>query len=131
MTLNFEDASHRKVSLVERSGRTSGDGPFADTTMLEWGIHDLGFDEGYGLGYLVFTHTPGDIAYLRFHWQGRMLPFPPGSITPVLAGYWDVTRGTGRFASLKGVGTLRIEVRSPTERYWSFEGEVHATGEER
>ena len=124
VTLRFEDGSNRLVRLVQREGETRGGGPLDSTTMLEWGMHELTSEKGNGQGYLVFTHDSGDIAYLRFDWQARMLQSPSGSLSPKLAGSWDIVGGTGRFAALKGVGSLRIEVRSARERYWVFEGDI-------
>lgn len=124
VTLQFEDGSNRLVRLVQREGETSGDSPLDGTTMLEWGMHELTSEKGNGLGYLVFTHDSGDIAYLRFDWQARMLESPLGSLSPKLAGSWVIVGGTGRFTALKGVGSLRIEVRSARERYWVFEGDI-------
>ena len=124
VTLQFEDGSNRLVRLVQREGETSGDGPLDGTTMLEWGMHELTSEKGNGQGYLVFTHGSGDIAYLRFDWQARLFRSPSGSLSPKLAGSWGIVGGTGRFASLKGVGSLRIEVRSARERYWVFEGDI-------
>lgn len=124
VTLQFKDESNRLVRLVQREGETNGGGPFDGTTMLEWGMHELTSEKGDGLGYLVFTHDSGDIAYLRFHWQARMIPSPSGSPSPKLAGSWVIVGGSGRFASLRGVGSLRIEVRSASERYWTFEGDI-------
>jgi hypothetical protein len=124
VTLAFEDGSERLFRLVQREGKTRG-GPLDGTTMREWGTHELTPDEAQGRGYLVFTHASGDIAYLRFQWVARGIPNSGGDISPRLAGSWDVAGGTGRFSSLTGVGTVRIDMPSTSERYWVFEGDMN------
>jgi len=123
VTLAFEDGSKHLFRLVQREGKTTG-GPLDGTTMLEFGTHELTPVGAEGRGYLVFTRESGDIAYLRFHWVAQGVASADGDLTPRLAGQWEVTGGTGRFASLRGVGTVRIEMPSSSERNWVFEGDM-------
>ena len=49
---------------------------------------------------------------------------PEGKTRVVNAGTWEIIGGTGRFADQRGVGSLRIEFPSKTERRYIFEGDI-------
>jgi|APFre7841882724_1041349.scaffolds.fasta_scaffold49610_2 hypothetical protein len=125
-TLNFADGSQRAVRLVQREGKVTGDAPVAGATLLEWGLHDLAPQAGGGdgLGYLVLTQPSGDIAYLRFQWRAVLGTGADDKPQPLIGGHWEVVGSTGKLRGLTGMGTMRINILSPTERQWLFEGDL-------
>jgi len=120
-TLAFEDASGHIVRLVQRVGKVSGDLPFAGTTMLEWGIHDLQVTDGTGMGYLIFTHAERKTIYLKFQWVATGIKDEEGNANFIIGGQWSFDDKTGEHS---GLGTLRINILSPDERQWIFEGDI-------
>jgi hypothetical protein len=125
-TLDFTDGSRRAVRLVQREGKVTGDAPLAGAVMLEWGLHDIAplSGGGNGLGYLVLTQPSGDIMYLRFEWRAVLVTRPDGKPASLMGGHWEVVGSTGKLKGLAGMGTVRIDVLSPTERQWQFAGDL-------
>jgi len=41
-------------------------------------------------------------------------------------GFWELVSGTGSFAAMRGVGSLRIKAVSKTDRNYVLEGELGA-----
>lgn len=125
MRLDFADGSKRFVLLVRREGTAEGTGPLNGAAVNEYGMHDItpGVD-GDPRGFLEFTDTAGDKAYVK--WQVRAVFVPGAADTPTLLdyGYWELVGGTGTFAGMKGVGTLRIKAASKTDRRFILEGDL-------
>ncbi|MFN7087823.1 MAG: hypothetical protein ACK4N4_14535 [Burkholderiales bacterium] len=124
--LDFADGSRHFVLAVRREGKAKGDGPFAGADVSEHGWHDIEPAAGGGnpRGYLVFTASKDDVAYVK--WQVRAVFVPGADGKPKLLdnGFWEVVGGTGKFKSLKGAGTLHIKAVSPTDREFSLTGEI-------
>jgi hypothetical protein len=49
---------------------------------------------------------------------------PDGKAKFIDNGYWELTGGTGQFASMRGVGTMLIEFVSKTDRRYVLEGDI-------
>lgn len=126
VTLAFADGSQHLVRLVQREGKVSGDAPLSGATMLEWGLHDLApaSGGGDGLGYLVFTKSQADVAYVRFQWRIIGAGVTAGVPQYLMSGIWEVVGATGALKGLTGLGTLRINMLSATQREWLFEGDL-------
>lgn len=123
--LDFADGSRRFVVATQREGRTTGSGPLAGATMLEWGLHDVDPATGANAaGYLVFTTTAGDIAYLKFQFRAVPVPGADGKPRFVANGIWETAGGTGKLKSLRGIGTVAFD---PRERRWTLEGDLAAS----
>lgn len=126
-TLKFKDDSAHIVRLVHREGKVTGDVPFADTNMKEWGIHDMIFPNkntattGDGYGYLIFTESDGHEFYLKFNWVATAIKDEKGKASFILSGHWKVEDPSNE---MSGLGTLRISILSAKERLWVFEGEM-------
>jgi len=126
-TLKFKDDSAHIVRLVHREGKVTGDAPFAGTTMMEWGIHDMVFPNpntattGDGYGYLIFTESDGHEFYLKFNWVATAIKDEKGKASFILSGHWKVEDPSNK---MSGLGTLRINMLSAKERYWTFEGDM-------
>lgn len=124
--LDFADGSRHFVVAVRREGRAEGNGALAGAEVTEHGWHDIDPAAGSGdpRGYLVFTASKNDVAYVK--WQVRAVFVPGTDGKPKLLdnGFWEVVGGTGKFKGLKGAGTLHIKAVSPTDREFSLIGEI-------
>ncbi|MEP6609721.1 MAG: hypothetical protein ABJA83_13740 [Burkholderiaceae bacterium] len=123
--MEFADGSKRYVLAAQREGKTTGTGPLAGSTMLEWGFHDVNPATGANSnGYLVFTAVGGDIAYVKYQSRAVPVPGPDGKPRFLANGVWETVGGTGKLQGLRGTGTLHFY---PRERQWVLEGEMVAT----
>ena len=126
--LEFADGSKRYLLATQREGKTSGSGPLAGATMLEWGVHDVNPAAGaHANGYLVFTTADGDIAYLKYQFRAIPVPGPDGKTRFLANGFWETAGGTGKLKSLRGGGTMHINAPSPKERHWILDGDLVST----
>lgn len=129
--LEFADGSKRYLLATQREGKAAGNGPLAGATMLEWGMHDVLPGTGAsGNGYLVFTTAEGDIAYLKYQFRATPVAGLDGKPRNLINGFWEVAGGTGKLKSLRGAGTVHINVVSPKERQWILEGDLIQVAEE-
>jgi hypothetical protein len=121
---DFKDGSKQFVLMVRREGKSTGQGMLASATVVEYGWHDIQPPHGgHPHGYLEVTAANGDVAYLK--WTVRAV-FVKGDDKPKLIdyGFWELSSGNGKFANMRGVGTLEIKAASPTERLFVLEGEI-------
>lgn len=129
--LEFADGSKRYLVAIQRQGKATGNGPLAGATMLEWGMHDVTPGIGFfGNGYLVFTITEGDVAYLKYQVRGIAVPGPDGKPRNLIDGFWEVAGSNGKLKGLRGAGTVHINAVSPKERQWILEGDLVQVPEE-
>jgi len=122
--MSFRDGSKHFVAMVRREGMASGEGAFDGARVVEHGWHDIDPPRGGDPhGYLELTTPEGAIAYLK--WSVRAV-FMQGEGKPALFdnGIWELVSGTGRFAGMRGLGTLVIKPASETERRFILEGEL-------
>lgn len=120
--MEFQDGSKHFVALVRREGTAEGEGPFDGATVVEHGWHDVDPPHGgHPQGYLEITTPHGDIAYLKFTVRAVFLG---GGEKPKLTdhGFWELTSGTGRFADMRGLGTVVIHPGEKTG--FTIEGEL-------
>jgi len=123
--LDFKDESHHFVLLSQREGNADGSGVFAGAKVAEYGMHDIvGGAGGNALGYLEATTTGGDIAYLKWQLRALFVAGPDGKAKVIDNGHWELAGGTGKFASMRGVGTMRLEFVSKTDRRYVLEGDI-------
>jgi hypothetical protein len=127
ISLNFQNDSRRFLTLLQREGSATGHGVFEGARVVEYGMHDVtGGESGEAAGYLEVTTSDGAVAYFRWSLRAVFVAAPDGQATVINSGQWQLDGGTGRFAQLKGVGTLRIEFPSKTERRYLLEGDIAA-----
>jgi hypothetical protein len=124
--LDFADGSKHFVAMMRREGKATGRGMLSGAAVTEYGMHDI--QPGVGgdpHGYLVFTLSQGDIAYVKWVVRGVSVPGPDGKPMLLDNGVWEVVGGTGKLKGLRGAGTLHIKrVPSPRERKFVLEGEL-------
>lgn len=122
--LDFQDDSKRFVLMVRREGRAEGAGFLAGASVTEYGMHPI--QPGVGgqpRGYLEFTDG-ADKAYVEWDVRAVFVPGPEGKPTLLDNGTWQVVGGTGKFAGLKGAGSLNIRAASPTDRNFILKGDL-------
>ena len=125
MRLDFADGSQHFLLMVRREGKTEGTGALAGASVTEYGWHDIVLgNAGDPRGYLVFSASKEDIAYVK--WQVRAVFIPGADGKPKLLdnGFWEIAGGTGKFKGVRGAGTLHIKAVSPTDREYSLTGEI-------
>jgi len=125
LRLDFADGSKHFFLLVRREGKSEGQGPLAGATVNEYGAHDI--VPGVGgepRGYLEFTRTDGDKAYIKWMIQATFVPGPDGKPKLLDNGVWQIVSGTGKLDKLKGAGTFHLLATGPTERRFALEGEL-------
>lgn len=125
--MDFEESNHF-VLLVHREGTAEegATGPFAGASVVEHGWHDIDPPAGaHPQGYLTLTTPEGDIAYLKFTVRAV---FFGGGEKPRLSdhGFWELAHGTGRFADMRGLGTVVIEPKGEAGTRFVLEGEIDA-----
>ena len=125
MRLDFADGSQHFLLMVRREGKADGSGVLAGTGVTEYGWHDIiPGNGGDPRGYLVFSASKEDIAYVKWQVRAVFVPGPDGKPKLLDNGFWEIAGGTGKFKGLKGAGTLHIKAVSPTDREYSLTGEV-------
>lgn len=123
--LDFADNSKHFFLLVRREGKSEGQGPLAGATVQEYGAHDI--VPGVGgepRGYLEFTKSDGDKAYIKWTIQAIFIPGPDAKPRLLDNGVWQVVSGTGKLEKLKGAGTFHLIATGPAERRFVLEGEL-------
>lgn len=122
--LDFQDDSKRFVLMVRREGKAEGAGFLAGASVTEYGMHPI--QPGVGgqpHGYLEFTDG-ADKAYVEWDVRAVFVPGPEGKPMLLDNGTWQVVGGTGKFAGLKGAGSLNIRAASPTDRNFILKGDL-------
>lgn len=125
LQLDFQDGSKHFVLMVRREGQSAGSGLLAGAKVVEYGMHDL--IPGVGgepRGYLVFTASNGDIAYVKWQVRAVFVPGPGGKPQLLDNGFWEIAGATGSLAGLAGAGTLHIKAVNPTDRRFILEGDL-------
>ena len=98
---------------------------FKDAKVVEFGMHDvMRGEDAKASGYIEATTRAGDIAYFRWRLRASFVSGPDGKVKPINGGYWELSGGTGAFATLRGVGTMLIEFLNKTERRYVLEGDL-------
>ena len=125
INLDFKDDSRHFVILMQREGSADGSGVFEGAKVVEYGMHDVTRgDSGKASGYFEATTTGGDIAYFRWRLRAWFVAGPDGKTKVINNGYWELTGGTGQFATMRGVGTMLLEFVSKTDRRFVLEGDI-------
>jgi hypothetical protein len=123
--LDFAEGSKQFVLMSKREGKASGSGPLVGAAVTEYGLHDIvPGTSGNANGYLVFTASDGDIAYVKWLLRAVFVQGPGGKPALLDNGVWEAVGGTGKFKGLKGAGRLNIKPVSPTDRNYILEGEL-------
>ncbi len=124
MKFNFADGSKQFILAVRREGKAEGSGIFAGMNVTEFGWHDINPPFGGDpRGYLQLTDDSGNVAIIK--WQVRAV-FMKGEKKPKIFdnGYWELVKGTGKFANKRGLGSLVIKPAGGPKRKFILIGEV-------
>ena len=125
ISLGFKDNERHFVTLLKREGKGAGSGVFEGAKVAEYGLHDVvNGDTAQATGYLEVVTGSGDAAYLRWELRAHFVSGSDGGTKLINGGTWELAGGTGTFAGRRGVGSMRIEFPSKTERLYIFEGDI-------
>lgn len=125
ISLDFKDDDRHFVTLIQREGSADGSGVFEGAKVVEYGLHDVTRGHsGKASGYFEATTTGGDVAYFRWRLRAWFVAGPDGKAKVINSGSWELTGGTGQFATMRGVGTMRLEFVSKTDRRFVLEGDI-------
>ncbi|WP_147274868.1 hypothetical protein [Ferruginivarius sediminum] len=123
--LDFKDDDKHFVVLTQREGSAEAGGAFSGAKVVEYGLHDvIRGDGGNAHGYLEVTTSEGDVAYFKWQLRALFVAGPDGNVKVVDKGHWELTGGTGQFASMRGVGSLLLEFVNETDRRYLLEGDI-------
>lgn len=125
MKLDFADGSQHFLLMVRREGKAEGSGPLAGASVTEFGWHDIipGVN-GDPRGYLVFSESKENTVYVKWRVRAIFVPGADGKPKLLDNGYWEIAGGTGKFAGMRGAGTLHIKAVSPSDREFTLTGEM-------
>jgi hypothetical protein len=116
--LSLTDVPGHELQTVEIGGpQSSTDGKWNEARVTYWGISDLVAGNGTQRGYYVNEHPNGNRDWGKF--EGKVTT--SGSETTV-EGTWQFSEGTGMFAGIKGQGTYKTRLTSPTELQCTWQG---------
>ncbi len=123
--VDLPTAEKHFVLFVRREGKATGTGMLSGAELTEYGMHDIrpGID-GSPRGYVIARLSGGDQAVIQWEVQATFVPGPDGKPRLLDNGVWRLIGGTGAMEKAKGAGILHIKAVSPTDREFSFEGEV-------
>lgn len=125
INLDCKDNSRHFVILIQREGTADGSGVFEGVEVVEYGMHDLTRGEsGKASGYFEATTTDGDAAYFWWRLRAFFIAGPDGTAEVINNGSWELTGGTGQFATMRGVGTMLLEFVSKTDRRFVLTGDI-------
>lgn len=112
------DIPNHELHMIEIVGpQSSTDEKWKDTRVTYWGMSDLVAGSGSQRGYFVNEHPDGNRDQGTF--EGRVTTRGNEAI---LEGTWSFSEGTGNFAGIKGGGTFKTRLTSPTEVQCIWEG---------
>jgi hypothetical protein len=116
--ISLSDVPNHELHTIEIGGpQSSTDEKWKGTRVTYWGISDLVAGTGTQRGYFVNEHPDGSRD--RGTFEGRMTMH---GNEPTLEGTWSFSDGTGTFAGIKGGGTFKTRLTSPTEVECAWEG---------
>lgn len=124
-TVNWQSAvtmSHSPdhvLGLSQVSGPQKCEDPlWADVRIVYWGTADLINGAGTQRGYWVNEHADGDKDWGSF--EGQIVT--SGEQT-IMEGTWSYTGGSGKFANIRGGGTYKGHLPSPTQIENTWQGQ--------
>jgi hypothetical protein len=113
----FDVAFHELHAVEIIGSQSSTDEKWNAARVTYWGMSDVIAGQGTQSGYFVNEHQAGDRDWGTF--QAKVAT--RGSET-TLEGTWSFVNGTGMFAGIKGGGTFKTRLTSPTEVQCAWEG---------
>jgi hypothetical protein len=116
--ISLQDTPNHDLNLLEVAGvQKTSDDNWNDAKITYWGTADLVDGSGPQRGYFVNVHSNGDRDTGTF--EGKVIT-ADGQVT--IESTWKYVDGTGMFKGLKGGGTYKGRMTSPTEVENTWEG---------
>jgi hypothetical protein len=116
--ISVTDQANHSLSLAEVAGtQKSSDAKWNNSTINYWGTTDMQGAEGTQRGY--FRNDHGSAGEDHGTYEGKV-SVVAGEIA--VEGKWQYTGGTGSFTSIKGGGTFKTKLTSPTTVEANWQG---------
>jgi hypothetical protein len=123
-TVSVSDQAAHSLGVAEISGtQKSSDAKWNNSTITYWGVTDMLGTQGTQRGYFVNDH--GSAGQDRGTFEGNVAVVA-GEV--VAEGKWQYTGGAGTFAGIRGGGTFKTKLTSPTTVEASWQGEYELAG---
>jgi len=117
-TLNLEDQPNHQMQICEVRGKQqSPDAKWNNSILSYWGMADLQSGSGVQRGYYVNEHQDGDRDFGSY--EGR-ITVNGSDVT--LEGKFIFTGGTGKLKGIRGSGSYKGKMISPTEIQMNWSG---------
>jgi hypothetical protein len=122
--ISVNDQPDHSVGVAEISGTQSSSDPnWNKSTITYWATTDMRGTQGVQRGYFVNDHGPA----------GKDRGTFEGSVSVVagqvqVEGKWQYTGGDGNFAGIKGNGTFKTKLTSPTAVEATWQGAYELAG---
>jgi hypothetical protein len=121
--ISLQDTPNHNLNLLEVAGvQKTSDDVWNDARITYWGTADLIDGSGPQRRYFVNVHSNGDRDTGTF--EGKVIT-AAGQVT--IEGTWKYVGGTGMFRGLKGGGTYKGRMTSPTKVENTWEGTYELT----
>jgi hypothetical protein len=108
--ISVNDEANHSIGLAEIAGKQSSSDPkWNDCSIRYWGSSDVRGAQGVQRGYFLNDHGP--VGKDRGTFEGKV-SIVAGQVS--VEGTWEYTGGEGMFAGIKGSGTFKTRLTSPT-----------------
>ncbi len=122
--ISLNDQANHSLSVAEISGtQKSSDPKWNNSTITYWGTTDMQGTQGTQRGYFVNDH--GSAGQDRGTFEGQV-SVVGGKV--IAEGKWQYTGGAGDFAGIKGGGTFKTMLTSPTTVEADWQGTYQLAG---
>ena len=122
--ISVNDQPNHSVGVAEISGtQSSSDPKWNNSTITYWGTTDMQGTQGVQRGYFVNDH--GTAGKDRGTFEGDV-SVVGGQV--VVEGKWQYTGGEGNFAGIRGNGTFKTKLTSPTSVEATWHGAYELPG---
>ena len=122
--ISLKDQPDHSLGVAEISGtQSSSDPKWNNATITYWGTTDMQGTQGTQRGYFVNDH--GAAGHDRGTFEGNV---SVAAGQAVVEGKWQYTGGAGSFAGIRGGGTFKSKLTSPTTVEASWQGTYELAG---
>ena len=116
--LSLADVPDHQLQTVEIGGpQSSTDEMWNAARVTYWGVTDIVSGNGSQRGHFLNEHPDGSRNWGTF--EGKVTT--SGQETAV-DGTWQFSSGTGQFENIKGQGTFKTRLTSPTDAQCTWQG---------
>ena len=123
-TISVHDQPNHSLGVAQISGTQSSRDPnWNNSTITYWGTTEMRGAEGIQRGYFVNDHGPAGLDRGTFEGDVSVV-----AGQAVVEGKWQYTGGEGSFAGIRGNGTFKTKLTSPTTVEATWQGAYELAG---